>query len=80
MAGKVANKQDKGRCGRCCLSYSHHESGNVMCYRYGSPVARVAWNCKAPSGGYRKSEIKDECLLEIEKLKALTSEAAAVAA
>lgn len=65
MAGKIANKADTGRCGRCCLSYGNEIK---QCFRYGNACNRVAWNCGAPSRGFVRSEINDEALAELDSM------------
>lgn len=70
MSGKLPDARDKGRCGRCCLSYVNKQfPGGRMCFRYGNYCNRVAWNCETPShNGFRRVDIKPATLECLDKL------------
>lgn len=62
MAGCFPNPRNKGRCGRCDYSekrkreFRHGKIGKYLhCQKYGKDCQRVAWNCIALPGGYRKT-------------------------
>lgn len=78
MANKLPSPNDKGRCNRCALQYEEappkrpgHPVGNV-CFQYGDYCSRVAWNCTAPSGGRRLSELTDSARKRLSELNKQT--------
>lgn len=78
MAGKLPKDRDKGRCSRCCLSYKgkppkrggDYPAGNI-CFRYGDYCNRVAWNCNAPSSGFRRTDVDGDILQKLDIAKAV---------